>query len=97
MGPATGVAGCAFRQQPEQGGLFLRVESGEEAGGEAASGVRYVLHTASPMPFDPTAELITTAREGTRRVLGAAALPTFMRGPTPGASERPGGGFGLSA
>src|SRR4051812_33672683 len=39
---------------------------------EAASGVRFVLHTASPMPFDAKADLIATAREGTRRVLGAA-------------------------
>ncbi|MEZ0094483.1 NAD-dependent epimerase/dehydratase family protein [Streptacidiphilus sp. EB129] len=40
---------------------------------EATAGADYVLHTASPMPFGPGVDLITTAREGTRRVLGAAA------------------------
>ncbi|WP_020416044.1 NAD-dependent epimerase/dehydratase family protein [Amycolatopsis sp. ATCC 39116] len=46
---------------------------------EALSGVRYVLHTASPMPFDSTADLLTTARAGTRRVLGAAARAGVAR------------------
>jgi dihydroflavonol-4-reductase len=39
----------------------------------AVTAVDYVLHTASPMPFNPGEDLIRTAREGTRRVLGAAA------------------------
>ncbi|MEY9934070.1 dihydroflavonol-4-reductase [Catenulispora sp. GP43] len=39
----------------------------------ATAGADHVLHTASPMPFGPGVDLITTAREGTRRVLHAAA------------------------
>ena len=46
----------------------------DEGWDEAAAGADYVLHTASPMPFNPRVDLITTAREGTRRVLGAAAF-----------------------
>jgi nucleoside-diphosphate-sugar epimerase len=46
---------------------------------EAAAGVDYVLHTASPMPFGSGVDLITTAREGTRRVLGAAARAGVRR------------------
>jgi nucleoside-diphosphate-sugar epimerase len=52
---------------------------GDDGWDEAASGVHYVLHTASPMPFDAKADLITTAREGTRRVLGAAARAGVRR------------------
>ncbi|MFE9572961.1 NAD-dependent epimerase/dehydratase family protein [Streptomyces sp. NPDC006692] len=46
---------------------------------EAAAGADYVLHTASPMPFGSGVDLITTAREGTRRVLGAAARAGVRR------------------
>jgi dihydroflavonol-4-reductase len=46
---------------------------------EAAAGVDYVLHTASPMPFGSGVDLITTAREGTGRVLGAAARAGVRR------------------
>src|SRR4051794_7820972 len=52
---------------------------GDDGWDEAVSGVHYVLHTASPMPFDPKADHITTAREGTRRVLGAAARAGVTR------------------
>ncbi|MGW7004864.1 NAD-dependent epimerase/dehydratase family protein [Streptomyces sp. NPDC054933] len=45
----------------------------------ATAGADYVLHTASPMPFGPGVDLITTAREGTRRVLGAAARAGVRR------------------
>ncbi|WP_437075670.1 NAD-dependent epimerase/dehydratase family protein [Streptomyces sp. enrichment culture] len=45
----------------------------------AFEGAHYVIHTASPMPFDPGVDLITTAREGTRRVLGAAARAGVKR------------------
>ncbi|MFJ4654391.1 NAD-dependent epimerase/dehydratase family protein [Nocardia sp. NPDC088792] len=38
-----------------------------------------MLHTASPMPFGSGVDLITTAREGTRRVLGAAARAGVRR------------------
>jgi nucleoside-diphosphate-sugar epimerase len=46
---------------------------------EAAAGADYVLHTASPMPFGSGVDLITTAREGTRRVLAAAARAGVRR------------------
>ncbi|KAB8180082.1 NAD-dependent epimerase/dehydratase family protein [Microbispora catharanthi] len=46
---------------------------------EAVAGADYVLHTASPMPFGSGVNLITTAREGTRRVLGAAARAGVKR------------------
>jgi nucleoside-diphosphate-sugar epimerase len=46
---------------------------------EAAAGADYVLHTASPMPFGSGVDLVTTAREGTRRVLGAAARAGVRR------------------
>ncbi|PZR51944.1 hypothetical protein DNL40_14100 [Xylanimonas oleitrophica] len=39
----------------------------------ALDGVDAVLHTASPMPVGNEADLITTARDGTRRVLTTAA------------------------
>ena len=45
----------------------------------AYAAVDYVLHTASPMPFNPGVDLIRTAREGTRRVLGAAARAGVKR------------------
>src|SRR5450755_120313 len=45
----------------------------------ATAGADHVLHTASPMPFDAGADLITTAREGARRVLGAAARAGVRR------------------
>ncbi|MFJ9151628.1 NAD-dependent epimerase/dehydratase family protein [Streptomyces sp. NPDC102270] len=45
----------------------------------AFEGVHYVIHTASPMPFDSGADLVKTAREGTRRVLGAAARAGVKR------------------
>jgi dihydroflavonol-4-reductase len=51
----------------------------DEGWDEAAAGAGYVLHTASPMPFNPGVDLITTAREGTRRVLGAAARAGVAR------------------
>ncbi|GAA1559542.1 NAD-dependent epimerase/dehydratase family protein [Kribbella lupini] len=40
---------------------------------DAVAGADAVLHTASPMPFDAKTDLITSAREGTRRVFDAAA------------------------
>ncbi len=46
---------------------------------EAAAGAAYVLHTASPMPFGSGVDLVTTAREGTRRALGAAARAGVRR------------------
>ncbi|WP_432928220.1 NAD-dependent epimerase/dehydratase family protein [Microbispora sp. CA-135349] len=46
---------------------------------EAVAGADYVLHTASPMPLGSGVDLITTAREGTRRVLGAAARAGVKR------------------
>ncbi|MFE3526803.1 NAD-dependent epimerase/dehydratase family protein [Streptomyces sp. NPDC059161] len=46
---------------------------------EAVAGADYVLHTASPMPFGSGVDLVTTAREGTRRVLGAAARAGVRR------------------
>ncbi|MFE3961239.1 NAD-dependent epimerase/dehydratase family protein [Nocardia sp. NPDC059091] len=46
---------------------------------EAVAGTDYVLHTASPMPFGSGVDLITTAREGTCRVLGAAARAGVRR------------------
>src|ERR1700712_1463953 len=45
----------------------------------ALAGAEYVLHTASPMPFDADADLVKTAREGTRRVLAAAARAGVRR------------------
>jgi nucleoside-diphosphate-sugar epimerase len=52
---------------------------GDDGWDRATAGVDYVLHTASPLPFDAGADLITTAREGTRRVLGAAARAGVRR------------------
>ncbi|MEU6539601.1 NAD-dependent epimerase/dehydratase family protein [Streptomyces sp. NPDC047000] len=46
---------------------------------KAAAGADFVLHAASPMPFGAGADLIRTAREGTRRVLGAAARAGVKR------------------
>jgi dihydroflavonol-4-reductase len=46
---------------------------------QAVAGADYVLHAASPMPFGSGVDLITTAREGTRRVLGAAARAGVKR------------------
>jgi nucleoside-diphosphate-sugar epimerase len=45
----------------------------------ATGGAEHVLHTASPLPFDAGVDLITTAREGTRRVLRAAARAGVRR------------------
>ncbi|ONI71733.1 hypothetical protein BWI15_16430 [Kribbella sp. ALI-6-A] len=46
---------------------------------DAVAGADAVLHTASPMPFDTRTDLITSAREGTRRVLTAAARNGVQR------------------
>jgi nucleoside-diphosphate-sugar epimerase len=51
----------------------------DEGWDRAFDGVHYVLHTASPMPFQSGVDLIRTAREGTRRVLGAAARAGVKR------------------
>ncbi|MFH9663605.1 NAD-dependent epimerase/dehydratase family protein [Streptomyces sp. NPDC017248] len=45
----------------------------------ACEGADYVMHTASPMPFGSGVDLVKTAREGTRRVLGAAARAGVKR------------------
>ncbi|MFF1610647.1 NAD-dependent epimerase/dehydratase family protein [Amycolatopsis sp. NPDC058278] len=52
---------------------------GDDGWDEAVASADYVLHTASPMPFGSDVDLITTAREGTRRVLGAAARAGVKR------------------
>ncbi|MDH6120373.1 dihydroflavonol-4-reductase [Kitasatospora sp. GAS204A] len=52
---------------------------GDDGWDEAIAGADHVLHTASPMPFGSGVDLITTAREGTRRVLGAAARAGVRR------------------
>jgi dihydroflavonol-4-reductase len=46
---------------------------GDESWEEAMSGIEYVVHTASPLGFNPGQDLIRIAREGTERVLRAAA------------------------
>lgn len=51
----------------------------DEGWDEATAGVDYVLHTASPTPFGSDADLIASAREGTRRALGAAARAGVRR------------------
>ncbi len=56
---------------------FVTADLSQDAGwAEAVAGCTYVLHVASPVPREPTkheAELIVPAREGTRRILQAAA------------------------
>ncbi|GGH39937.1 NAD-dependent epimerase/dehydratase family protein [Microbacterium album] len=53
---------------------FVQADLLDDEGWESAlDGVEAVLHTASPMPFDHDADLITSAREGTRRILTTAA------------------------
>jgi nucleoside-diphosphate-sugar epimerase len=53
---------------------FVRADLLDDEGwAPALDGVEAVLHTASPMPFDSDVDLITSAREGTRRVLTTAA------------------------
>jgi dihydroflavonol-4-reductase len=52
----------------------------DDQGWDAAlAGADFVLHTASPTPFDAGADLIKTAREGTKRVLEAAARARVRR------------------
>ncbi len=51
----------------------------DEGWNSALAGAEYVVHTASPTPFDAGADLIKTAREGTRRVLAAAARADVRR------------------
>jgi dihydroflavonol-4-reductase len=46
---------------------------------EAMSGVEYVVHTASPLGFNPGQDLIRIASEGTQRVLLAAARAGVSR------------------
>jgi dihydroflavonol-4-reductase len=46
---------------------------------EAMSGIEYVVHTASPLGFKPGQDLIRIAREGTERVLRAAARAGVSR------------------
>jgi nucleoside-diphosphate-sugar epimerase len=59
---------------------LVRADLLEDKGWDAAlAGADYVLHTASPTPFDTGADLIKTAREGTRRVLEAAARAGVRR------------------
>jgi dihydroflavonol-4-reductase len=58
----------------DPGGLsFARADLLNDAGWDAAmEGVTYVQHVASPLTTDTSQDLVRTAREGTRRVLGAA-------------------------
>lgn len=46
---------------------------------EAMRGVDYVVHTASPLGFTPGEDVVRTAREGVRRVLGAASRAGVRR------------------
>jgi nucleoside-diphosphate-sugar epimerase len=52
---------------------------GDDGWDRATAGADHVLHTASPMPFGSGVDLVTTAREGTRRVLAAAARAGVRR------------------
>lgn len=45
----------------------------------ALAGAEYVVHTASPTPFDAGADFVRIAREGTRRVLEAASRAGVRR------------------
>jgi dihydroflavonol-4-reductase len=45
----------------------------------AVAGVDYLLHTASPLGFNPGEDLVRIAREGVRRALGAAARAGVTR------------------
>lgn len=67
--------------QEAAGGVEFAVADllGDEGWDQAFEGARYVIHTASPMPFDSGADHIKVAREGTRRVLGAAARAGVKR------------------
>ncbi len=59
---------------------LVRADLLDDEGWDAAlDGADSVLHTASPTPFDTGADLIRTAREGTRRVLEAAARAGVQR------------------
>lgn len=73
------VSGCAG--QEAAGGVEFAVADllSDEGWDRAFEGAHYVIHTASPMPFSTGVDLIKTAREGTRRVLGAAARAGVKR------------------
>jgi nucleoside-diphosphate-sugar epimerase len=64
----------AVAERTDPGGLtFVQADLLADSGwDEALSGVRYVQHVASPLPTDPSQDLVRTAREGVRRVLAAA-------------------------
>src|ERR1039457_4937386 len=77
LGQAEQVRGAVSEETGEEAARSVEFAAAgllsDEGWDEAAAGAGYVLHTASPMPFNPGGDLITTAREGTRRALGAAA------------------------
>ncbi len=83
LGQAEQVRGAVSEQTGEEAARSVEFAAADlladEGWDEAAAGADYVLHTASPMPFNPGVDLITTAREGTRRVLGAAARAGVAR------------------
>jgi dihydroflavonol-4-reductase len=80
---APGVRAAVSEQTGEQAAGTIEFAAadllGDDGWNEAVGGIDYVLHTASPMPFGSGADLITPAREGTRRVLGAAARAGVKR------------------
>jgi dihydroflavonol-4-reductase len=51
----------------------------DEGWDDAMSGIEHVVHTASPLGFNPGQDLIRIAREGTERVLRAAARAGVSR------------------
>lgn len=73
----------AAARVPEHALEFAQADLTEDAGWQAAvAGARFVVHTASPLPVETPHdedELIVPAREGTLRVLRAAAAASVER------------------
>lgn len=83
LGQAEQVRGAVSEESGEEAARSVEFAAADllsdQGWDEAVAGADYVLHTASPMPFNPGVDLIRTAREGTRRVLGAAARAGVAR------------------
>jgi dihydroflavonol-4-reductase len=83
LGKAQQVRTAVSEQAGEEAAGSIHFTAADLLAGDgwdqAATGADYVLHTASPLGFHPGEDLIRTAREGIRHVLGAAARAGVRR------------------
>jgi nucleoside-diphosphate-sugar epimerase len=83
LGKAEQVRGAVSEQAGEEAARSIDFAAADlladDDWDKAVTGADYVLHTASPLGFNPGEDLVRTACEGVRHVLGAAARAGVRR------------------